>query len=547
MPQSDVVLLDKWRASNDADAFAELLSRHASTVYGACLRVIRNPGIAEEVAQECFLELMKAPRGVQCIGAWLHTVATRRALDRIKSEGRRSVREREYANTRDTTTEASWDDTREFVDEAIASLPNDLRIPIVLRFLEGRTHESIAEELAVSRSTVRSRIEKGIGVVRENLVKRGVVLSVATLSTSLETLSASAAPPALLSELGRRAIAMRSAPTLLSAAAGAKYAAAPLLVAGLVLAGAWTASRYTTPTESAAEIATPTHVVATALAPEPPDAPEVPAVVAESPEAAETPPAESAEEPAPSPAAEEEAEGWRLDLTPSEQLKLDLQKTVNIEFRDTHIKDVLEFLQDSLGINIVLDGRVVAPESEPGDVDTPRPSREYATDGMVRHIDQKGKTLEETLSILTSMVNLTYKVRGNAVWISSSSQITRDMTVPLPSAPFREGEILKSISAAVNIEFEDIHIADILGFFQKSFEISIVLDERVVVPEGKRGEEASPVLPTHVTDGFVDYVNLKDMPMAEALYTLTRLLDLTYRVDRDGVYISTPDRVREDF
>jgi hypothetical protein len=67
------------------------------------------------------------------------------------------------------------------------------------------------------------------------------------------------------------------------------------------------------------------------------------------------------------------------------------------------------------------------------------------------------------------------------------------------------------------------------------------------VPEGKRGEEASPVLPTHVTDGFVDYVNLKDMPMAEALYTLTRLLDLTYRVDRDGVYISTPDRVREDF
>lgn len=543
MPQSDAVLLDKWRASSDADAFAELLTRHASMVYGACLRVVRNPGIAEEVAQECFLELMKGPRGVQCIGAWLHTVATRRALDRVKAEGRRSARERQYATSHDTITEASWDDTREFVDEAIAALPNDLRVPIVLRFLEGRTHEAIAEELSISRSSVRGRIDKGIDVVRENLVKRGVALSVATLSTSLESLPASAAPPALLSELGRRAIAMRSAPTLFSAAAGAKYAAAPFLVAGVVLAGAWAASRSTTPGESAP----PADVVAAALAPEPPYAPEAPAVVTESPEAAETPPPESTEAPASNPAAEEKAEGWRLDLTPSERLKLELQKTVNIEFSDTHIKDVLEFLQDSLGVNIVLDGRVVAPELEPGDVDKSRPSREYATDGMVRSIDQKGKTLEETLAILTTMVNLTYKIRGNAVWISSSSQITRDMTVPLPSAPFREGEILKSISGAVNIEFEDIHIADILGFFQKSFEIPIVLDDQVVVPEGKRGEEAPLILPTHVTDGVVDYVNLKDMPMAEALYTLTRLLDLTYRVDHDGVYISTPDRVREDF
>ena len=545
MPQSDTVLLDKWRAQSDADAFAELLSRHASMVYGACLRVVRNPGIAEEVAQECFLELMKGPRGIQCIGAWLHTVATRRALDRVKAEGRRAERERSYAAALDTAKEHEWDDTREFVDEAITALPDELRVPIVLRFLEGHTHEAIAEELALSRSTVRSRIEKGIGVVRENLVKRGVVLSVAALSTGLEGLEAVAAPPALLSELGRRALAMRSAPTLLSAAAGAKYAAAPLLLAGVVLAGAWAGSRDAKPPENKVEPA----VVAVAVTPEPTETPEAPADLAESPQAEEAPAEDASVAPEPLPAAEEDeaATGWKLDLTPSKEMEQVLRETVHMEFEDIHIKDIFEFMQDTFDVNIVLDGRVVAPERKPGDEAKGRLPRDYTTDGIIRHIDQRGKTLEEALAIVTTMVNLTYKVRGNAIWVSSSAQITQDMTVPLPSAPFREAEILDSISKPVNIEFEDIHISDVLEFLQQSFDVPIVLDKRMVMPEPKRGEEPSPVLPTYVTDGIIDYINLKDLPMAEALYALTRQLNLTYRVAEDGVYISTPDRVRESF
>lgn len=174
-------------------------------------------------------------------------------------------------------------------------------------------------------------------------------------------------------------------------------------------------------------------------------------------------------------------------------------------------------------------------------------ARNYVTDGHIRHIEQIDKTLEETLAVLTTMVNLTYKVRGNAIWVSSSAQITRDMTVPLPSAPFREAKILKSISGPVNIEFEDIHISDVLEFLQQSFDVPIVIDKRVVMPEPERGEEPPPVLPTYVTDGTIDYINLKDLPMAEALYALTRMLNLTYRVDKDAVHISTPDHIREDF
>lgn len=77
--------------------------------------------------------------------------------------------------------------------------------------------------------------------------------------------------------------------------------------------------------------------------------------------------------------------------------------------------------------------------------------------------------------------------------------------------------------------------------------LPIVFDKRVVMPHGKRGAEAPEALPSYVTDGMIDYINLKDLPMAEALYALTRQLNLTYRVDEDALYISTPDRVREAF
>ncbi len=577
MPQSDAVLLDKWRAQSDADAFAELLSRHASMVYGACLRVVRNPGIAEEVAQECFLELMKGPRGIQCIGAGLHTVATRRALDRVRAEGRRAERERSYAAALDTAKEHEWDDTREYVDEAITALPDELRVPIVLRFLEGHTHEAIAEELALSRSTVRSRIDKGIDVVRENLVKRGVVLSVAALSTGLEGLEAVAAPPALLSELGRRALAMRSAPTFLSAAAGAKYAVAPLLLAGVVLAGAWAATRDTKPPENKVEPA----VVAVTVTPEPTETPEAPAVLAESPQAEEAPAEDAAAAPEPLPAAEEDdaAKGWKLDLTPSEVLKEALQAKADIKFEETHIKDVAEFLQDTFEINLVLDQRVVAPELEehvgnevvgaqpglqpglqlgfrsgapvpgppPAPVQFVRLPREYLTDGHIRSVDQKDKTLEEILTTVTSPLNLIWKIRGNAVWISTSAQFTEDMTVPLPSAPFREGEIFTILSSPANIEFEDIHIADVVGFMRNAFELNITLDTKVIMPETKMGDSNSPDPSQFATDGRLDYINLKDASMAETLFVMTRMLNLSYRVGKDGIFISTPDRLKGSF
>ena len=58
MSTTDVGLWERWKAARDPDAFAEIVSRHSSMVFSASKRVLGNAADAEEVVQECFLELL---------------------------------------------------------------------------------------------------------------------------------------------------------------------------------------------------------------------------------------------------------------------------------------------------------------------------------------------------------------------------------------------------------------------------------------------------------------------------------------------------------
>ena len=55
MSTPDTALYERWAKTRDADVFAEIVSRYASMVYTACVRILGNPSEAEDVSQECFL------------------------------------------------------------------------------------------------------------------------------------------------------------------------------------------------------------------------------------------------------------------------------------------------------------------------------------------------------------------------------------------------------------------------------------------------------------------------------------------------------------
>lgn len=225
---ADTVLWQRWRESRDAEAFEELVRRYSGVVFGACKRVLGNVEDAEETAQECFLELMSASFGFKSsLGPLLHTVAVRRSLDRVKAERRRRGREKVVATraVKDPTT--SLPELIAAVDEAIASLPASLRLPIVLRFIEGRTVKEVADQLGIGESTVRHRVARGIEKVRRRLAAREIVVTAVVLGTFLADGLVVAAPRTLVQSLARVALA-----------GGAPVAAARSLGGWLALAAA---------------------------------------------------------------------------------------------------------------------------------------------------------------------------------------------------------------------------------------------------------------------------------------------------------------------
>lgn len=254
-----------------------------------------------------------------------------------------------------------------------------------------------------------------------------------------------------------------------------------------------------------------------------------------------------------------ESAGWKLSLEPTENVQKKQETPISLQMNDAHLKDIVETLSDKYDVNIALDFRAMdrAPKRAPfqgavpglrgGDTTSAKshPSGEalYASDGIVPTFDMSDVPLGEALKEVTQDLNLTVQLRGDTVWISSPALIAADQLVPLPVGPSASEAMLKSLRSNVNIEFEDIHLRDVMGFIEEVFRVQITVDERVVLPEGGDIEAARKAIPTLATDGIIAYINLKDAPLSEALYHMTRLLNLTYTVREDQIYISTPDLI----
>ena len=75
----DDALLQQYAATQDPDAFAQLVERYSDLVYTTCMRITRDAHDAQDAAQECFLSLARKAGSVHSsLAGWLHTTAPRR-------------------------------------------------------------------------------------------------------------------------------------------------------------------------------------------------------------------------------------------------------------------------------------------------------------------------------------------------------------------------------------------------------------------------------------------------------------------------------------
>ena len=158
-------------------AFAALVERHGPMVLRACRSILRDPHDAQDAFQATFLLLARRAGSLwvrDSLAPWLHSVACRSASGARAAEGRRRALERRAAGRASrSAVEPSRDDLGPALHEEIERLPERLKAPVVLCYLEGLTHDQAADHLACPVGTVRSRLARGRERLRRGLVRRG--------------------------------------------------------------------------------------------------------------------------------------------------------------------------------------------------------------------------------------------------------------------------------------------------------------------------------------------------------------------------------------
>lgn len=183
---ADLPLVDRVLAG-DTQAFEELVRRHERRIYRTVLAITGNPQDAEDAMQETFLKTYQHLREFQRASrftTWLTRIAINEGLQkRRKRKNMESLDEpvlsddemmpRQIEDWHDNPEELyAKQEVRQFVEEAIQSLPPAYRVVFVLRDVEGLSTEEAAEALSVSVPALKSRTLRARLMMRERLAKR---------------------------------------------------------------------------------------------------------------------------------------------------------------------------------------------------------------------------------------------------------------------------------------------------------------------------------------------------------------------------------------
>jgi RNA polymerase sigma factor (sigma-70 family) len=216
---SDAHLLERFHRDGDEIAFTALVERHAGLVWNVCRSILRSWHDAEDTFQATFLTLARKPGSIrhrEAVAGWLAGVAYHLALKVRDTAARRRVHEERAAVPRapDPFLDMTLRDLHCVLYEELRRLPEKCRAPLVLCYLEGRTHEQAARQLGWTKDTVRGRLNRGRERLRARLTRRGITLSAGLLTTALAT---AAAPSAVVANTVQLALAQAAG----SAVAGA--------------------------------------------------------------------------------------------------------------------------------------------------------------------------------------------------------------------------------------------------------------------------------------------------------------------------------------
>lgn len=161
-------------APGDPSAFAEIVREHQAMVFSIAYHFLQDRWLAEELAQEVFLQLHRNLATVKSsahLASWLRKVTSHRCIDQVrrrKFEPRASLDEIPEPVAASSAGDPILAGTlRRF----IATLPEKPRLIVILRYQEDLGPAEIAEVLEMKVNTVKSHLQRSLAVLREKLTR----------------------------------------------------------------------------------------------------------------------------------------------------------------------------------------------------------------------------------------------------------------------------------------------------------------------------------------------------------------------------------------
>jgi RNA polymerase sigma-70 factor, ECF subfamily len=163
------------------DEFERLVEEYSDRVYGIALRITGSPTDAQDAMQETFLAAFRGLgsfRGEASVGTWMYRVAVNASLQICR---RRPPSDQVLIDSgtddwsvrtwRDETvdTEAQRRELAEILERGIVLLPDDYRVAVVLRDVEGLSASEAAEILNIGEAALKSRLHRGRVLLRQYL------------------------------------------------------------------------------------------------------------------------------------------------------------------------------------------------------------------------------------------------------------------------------------------------------------------------------------------------------------------------------------------
>ncbi len=188
MDELELRLVEK-SISGDTEAFQSLIAKHQKKVFNIAYRMMGNEEDAKDMAQEALIKAYKNLENFRMdssFSTWLYRIATNTCLDELRKKKRKgdeislSVDKSEdndmpvkelAVDRKGPETEYLKRERKRVLGEAIRALSEDYKRVIILRDINGFSYEEIADICEMNIGTVKSRINRGRGMLKEKLLE----------------------------------------------------------------------------------------------------------------------------------------------------------------------------------------------------------------------------------------------------------------------------------------------------------------------------------------------------------------------------------------